>query len=117
MRQDRPFQQSPSGRPLAGQPSLVAWLAIAFMAALVVTVMLVPRELVLPAVSVTALAAAAGVAAMAYLSPRLAALNPVNGWDIAGALTLIGCAAAILGEIEPLVEYFKPAPERSPSRG
>lgn len=93
------------------------WLAIAIMAVLAVAVMLVPPELVLPAVSVTALAAAAGVAAMVYVSPRLATLKPVTGWDIAGALTLIGCAAAILGEIEPLVEYFKPAPERSPSRG
>ena len=86
------------------------------MAALAVTVILLPSELVLPAVSVAALVVAAVMAVTAYVSPRWATLQPVNGWDIAGALTLIGCAAAILGEIEPLVEFLKPVPERSPSR-
>ncbi|MCW5690516.1 MAG: hypothetical protein KIT76_18385 [Pseudolabrys sp.] len=86
------------------------------MAALAVMVILLPPELVLPAVSVAALVVAAVMAVTAYVSPRLATLQPVNGWDIAGALTLIGCAAAILGEIEPLVEFLKPVPERSPSR-
>ena len=117
MRQDKPFQQSQSGRPSAGRPTLVPWLAIVFMAGLAITVVLVPQALVLPVVSVAALAFAAIIAVTAYVSPRLATLRPINGWDIAGALTLIGCAAAIFGEIEPLVEYFKPAPERSPSRG
>ena len=117
MRQDKPFQRSRTVRPSTGQPSLVPWLAIGVMAALVPTVMLVPPELVLPAVSVAATVVAAVTAVTAYVSPRLAALKPFNGWDIAGALTLIGCAAAILGEIEPLVEFLKPAPERSPSRG
>ena len=117
MRQDNPFQRSQSRRPSAGQPSLVLWLAVGSLAVLTMTVMLVPSELVLPAVSVAATVVAAATAVTAYASPRLAALRPVNGWDIAGALTLIGCAAAILGEIEPLVEFLKPAPERSPSRG
>ena len=116
MRQDNPIQRSRSGRPSAGQPLVVPWLAIGFMAALAVMVILLPPELVLPAVSVAALVVAAVMAVTAYVSPRLATLQPVNGWDIAGALTLIGCAAAILGEIEPLVEFLKPVPERSPSR-
>jgi len=99
------------------QPYLVPVLAILFLAALVTAILVLPPELVLPAVSLAALAGAAAIGVSAWLSPRLASLRPVNGWDIAGALTLIGCAAAILGEIEPLVEFLKPLPERSPSRG
>jgi hypothetical protein len=117
MRKDKPVQQSQSGRPSSGPPALVRSVEIGFVAALAAIVILVPPGLVLPAMSVAALVGAAVIAATAYLSPRLAKLRPVNGWDVAGALTLLGCAAAILGEIEPLVEFLKPAPERSPSRG
>lgn len=93
------------------------WLAIAFLAALAAAIFFLPPDLVLPSISVAALAGAAVVGLIAWLSPRVASLKPINGWDVAGALTLIGCAAAILGEIEPLIEFFKPLPERSPSRG
>ncbi|RDV05260.1 hypothetical protein DXH78_12175 [Undibacter mobilis] len=92
-------------------------LAIVFLTVFAAAILLMPPELVLPTLSVIALGGAAATAATAWLSPRLASLRPVSGWDIAGALTLIGCAAAILGEIEPLVEFLKPIPERSPSRG
>jgi len=117
MRQDKPIHRPVTGSSAGDQPYLVPVLAIAFLAALAAAVLLLPPELVLPAISVAALAGAAAVGVTAWLSPRLASLRPVNGWDIAGALTLIGCAAAILGEIEPLVEFLKPLPERSPSRG
>ncbi|MFA6264726.1 MAG: hypothetical protein WC670_03295 [Pseudolabrys sp.] len=87
------------------------------MLALAVLIFLLPPEIVLPLFSVAALAGAAIVALAALVAPRFAALKPVNAWDVAGALTLIGCAAAILGEIEPLLEYLKPMPERSNARG
>ena len=34
---------------------------------------------------------------------------------MAGAFTLVGCAAAILGEIEPIIEFIRPsgAPEQN----
>jgi hypothetical protein len=95
---------------------LVPALAIGFLTLLTAVVYLLPAELVLPALSVAALLAAFAVALTTWLSPRLASLRPINGWDIAGALTLIGCAAAIMGEIEPLIEFLKPLPERSPTR-
>lgn len=88
--------------PLAGLGALALWL---------------PPEVVLPAVCVVALVAAIVVAAVAFAMPATARPAPVTAWDVAGALTLIGCAAAILGEIEPLIEFLKPLPERSPSRG
>ncbi len=88
--------------PLAGLGVMAWWL---------------PPEIVLPAVSAVALAAAAVVAVVAFSMPATSRPGPVTAWDVAGALTLIGCAAAILGEIEPVIEYLKPLPERSPSRG
>lgn len=117
MRQDKSYRQTDSGTPSEAEPYFVPTLAIAFLIAFALVVVLLPPELVLPALSLLALAGAAAIGITAYLSPRFASLKPINGWDIAGALTLIGCAAAILGEIEPVVEYLKPLPERSPSRG
>jgi hypothetical protein len=67
---------------------------------------LVPRPLVLPAVSLTAIAAAAAVALVAW---RLSARR--NGgtltlWDVAGACALIGCAAGMLSEPELVLRQF-----------
>jgi hypothetical protein len=33
-------------------------------------------------------------------------------WNLAGAFTLVGCAAAILGEVEAIVEYMRLTPPR-----
>lgn len=117
MRQDRHTNRPISGTPSAAESYVVPVVAIGLLTALATAILLLPSELVLPSISVAALAAAAIVGVTAWLSPRLASLTPINGWDIAGALTLIGCAAAILGEIEPLIEFLKPIPERSPTRG
>ncbi|MBS0533503.1 MAG: hypothetical protein JSR72_05565 [Proteobacteria bacterium] len=76
-----------------------------------------PADLILPAISVLALAAAALIGIAAFILPALGRPRPVSAWDLAGALTLIGCAAAMLGDIEPVVEFFKPMPERSNARG
>jgi hypothetical protein len=117
MRQDKPYRRIDSGTSRAAEFYLVPMLAIAFLTAFALVIVLLPPELVLPVLSIVAIAGAGAIGVSAYLSPRLASLKPVNGWDIAGALTFIGCAAAVLGEIEPVVEYFKLIPERSPSRG
>lgn len=67
---------------------------------------LVPRIAVLPAISFSALAMAAVAALAAWLrrAPRHGV--KVTLWDVAGALVLIGCAAAMLTEAEHLVELF-----------
>lgn len=117
MRQDKPYRRTDSDTPREAEFYLVPMLAIAFLTAFAVVILLLPPELVLPALSIVALVGAGAIGVSAYLSPRIASLRPINGWDIAGALTFIGCAAAILGEIEPVVEYFNLIPERSPSRG
>jgi len=117
MRQDKPYRRIDSETSRTAELYLVPALVIALLTSFAVVIVLLPQELVLPVLSIVAIAGAGAIAVSAYLSPRLASLKPVNGWDIAGALTLIGCAAAILGEIEPLIEFLKPIPDRSPSRG
>jgi len=117
MRQDSP-QKHDHRHSAAGEPWLPTFvLAFVPLAGLGVLAWWLPPEVVLPAVSVLAVAAAAVVAVVAFTMPASAKPGPVTAWDVAGALTLIGCAAAILGEIEPLIEFLKPLPERSPSRG
>jgi hypothetical protein len=43
---------------------------------------------------------------------RSAQVSP-SAWNLAGAFTLVGCAAAILGEVEAIVEYMRLTPPRS----
>jgi len=98
------------------------WLPLLVLAAVPVAGLLamgfwLPADLILPAVSVLALGAAALIGVAAFIMPAWGRPRPVTAWDLAGALTLIGCAAAVLGEIEPVIDYFKPMPERSHARG
>jgi hypothetical protein len=113
-----PSQRRYSGRP----PDDGSWLPMLILGLVPVAGLLamgfwLPADLILPAISVLALTAAALIGIAAFVMPALAKPRPITAWDLAGALTLIGCAAAILGEIEPVVEYFRPMPERSNARG
>ena len=81
--------------------------------ALVALFILLPRPVVLPAFSICALAAAASLALMARLHSRQGGRLLPSAWSLAGAFTLVGCAAAILGEIEAIVEYTRLTPPRS----
>jgi hypothetical protein len=65
-----------------------------------------PIPLVLPAASLLLLFAAALVALYAWWTRQPRANKRLTLWDVAAALTFLGCAAAILGEIEHVVEYF-----------
>lgn len=77
---------------------------------------LLPWPVVLPAFGLWSLAAAAVVALVACLRPWAGAADGIMAWDVVGAFTLIGCAAAILGEIEPVIEYVRPMSVRDESR-
>jgi hypothetical protein len=89
--------------------AFIASVTIA-LAALFITL---PRPVVLPAFSICALAAAACLALMASLQLRQAGRLLPSAWNLAGAFTLVGCAAAILGEVEAIVEYTRFTPPRS----
>ncbi|MFY9786077.1 MAG: hypothetical protein WA445_03280 [Pseudolabrys sp.] len=87
--------------------TFIATVTVA-LATLIVTL---PRQVVLPAFSICALAAAACLALVA--SFRTGRGRRLSAWNLAGAFTLVGCAAAILGEIEAIVEYTRMMPPRS----
>ena len=80
---------------------------------LVALVVLLPRTVVLPAFSICALAAAACLMLAASMHAGRSAQVSPSAWNLAGAFTLVGCAAAILGEVEAIVEYMRLTPPRS----
>jgi hypothetical protein len=77
--------------------------------------MLLPPATVLPAFGLWSLGAAAVVALVAGLRPWAGTARAVIAWDVVGAVALIGCAAAILGEIQTLAEYVRPTSLRNES--
>lgn len=113
MRRSNPYQRSHfSPRPPAGDPrTLILVFVTSLVAALVIMALVLPREVVLPAFSVWALAMAAGFALYAFV--RADAARPLSAWDLAGACALIGCAAGIMGEIEPVLDTLRAPATRS----
>jgi hypothetical protein len=110
------FPQSPRFRRLPPGEGPRAF-ALAFVAVLVVAlavfVLILPHPVVLPVFSLWALCAAACAAFLTIIPLRARMAYAGAAWDIAGAFTLVGCAAAILGEIEPLIEFIRPSGARS----
>lgn len=82
-----------------------AAFGMALAVPLIVLIAVLPLPVVLPAFSVWSLAAAATVAVFALSRRPRGRRGAVDAWDLAGAFTLIGCAAGILGEIEHMVDY------------
>jgi hypothetical protein len=102
MRRWRQFWRS--SRPSA----MTVVFAVAVIGPLLTMSVLLPLPLVLPAFGFWSLAFAGLMALLGWYRPRPRAADDVNPWDLAGAFTLIGCAAAILGEIEHMLEYVWP---------
>jgi hypothetical protein len=65
----------------------------------------VPRPLVLPVVSLAAIAAAALAALLAWAGASRRR-DTLTTWDIAGALAFIGCGAAMLSEPENVLDLL-----------
>jgi H+/Cl- antiporter ClcA len=96
---------SPHSAGLAFVASLIA--------VLVVLMVVLPQPVVLPVFTLGALLAAACAVLLAILPLRGNPSCAGTAWDMAGAFTLVGCAAAIFGEIEPLIEIIRPPGPRS----
>jgi hypothetical protein len=94
------------------RPPGLAFMAV-LVAALAVFALVLPHPVVLPVFSLWSLMAAACAAFLAILPLRARTSYEGAAWDMAGAFTLVGCAAAILGEIEPIVEIIRPSGPRS----
>ena len=107
------FPQNSRRKVSNGDRSAIVAFVASVTIALVALFITLPRPVVLPAFSICALAAAACLALMASLHSRQAGRLLPSAWNLAGAFTLVGCAAAILGEIEAIVEYTRLTPPRS----
>jgi hypothetical protein len=109
---DRHTIRHPGPRSVAVVSPHVALAAMVSIAAtpILLAFVLVPRIAVLPAISFAALAMAAVAALAAWLRQAPRHGVKVTLWDVAGALVLIGCAAAMLTEAEHLVELFGSKP-------
>lgn len=72
----------------------------------------VPRPLFLQSVALVALAIAAASALLAWRLRARRHGEKITLWDVAGAFTLIGCAAAMLSEPEAIFTTIGPTTER-----
>jgi hypothetical protein len=86
--------------------ALGAALAAA-IAALAAALAILPPAQVFPVVAVGLLLAAASFALIAWCSPREAGAARTVYWDVAGVLTLIGLATALVGEPEQAVALLE----------
>ena len=110
------FPQSPRFRPRppgSGPRSPGLAFVAVLVVALAVFILVLPHSVVLPVFSLWALSAAVCAALLAVFPLRMRTSYASAAWDMAGAFTLVGCAAAILGEIEPIIEIIRPSGPRS----
>lgn len=101
----------PAMQPILAGPEAVALATLVLGGgAFLVMAWLLPVPLVLPVLSVLLLATAGGVALIACRRPR-PHRSQLGYWDVAGAVTFIGIAAALLSEpdqVLPLLEGTRP---------
>jgi membrane protease YdiL (CAAX protease family) len=98
-----PYRDSAASRP--AQPSLILLTVVAAAPAILLAAVL-PPALLLPSLSLAALALAALAAAIAWIVGASRRGDHVTLWDVAGAFTLIGCAAAMLSKPESILALF-----------
>jgi hypothetical protein len=75
-------------------------------AALIVALFLLPPAMVFPVTGLALVLAAATFAAIAWASPPEVG-NRLVFWDIAGAMTVLGLCAALLGEPEQAIALIE----------
>jgi hypothetical protein len=89
-----------------GPQTLALALLIAGFGAFSLLVLFLPPPLVLPAISTLLLAAAGGIALIAWRGPK-PHQSMLSYWDIAGAVTFIGIAAALMSEPDQALPLFE----------
>jgi hypothetical protein len=89
--------------------SILALLSMLIAAPAFVMIHLLEPELVLPAFSVLLFLDAAIAAILARINSENVAL-----WDMAGAFTMMGCAAAIFSEPDQVALFFERLVEQHP---
>lgn len=72
----------------------------------VLLVVLIPGSLLLPVLSLAAMAIAAGATLFGWARRERRNGDRITWWDIAGAFALIGCAAGMLSQPENALQLF-----------
>jgi hypothetical protein len=89
--------------------SILALLSMLIAAPAFLMIHLLEPELVLPAFSIVLFLDAAIAAILAHINSENLAL-----WDIAGAFTMMGCAATIFSEPDQVALFFERLVEQHP---
>ena len=87
---------------------MLALLSMLIAAPAVLMIHLLESELVLPALSILLFSGAMIAALLARTDAENVALDNVTLWDVAGAFTMMGCAAAIFSEPDQVALFFEP---------
>src|SRR5215470_18364824 len=87
---------------------LLIALAVATAVPLILLASFVPRPLVLPVLSLTALGCAAVLALAAYWRRAPRHVESITLWDLAGAAALIGFAAGMLTGPDQIIYFVDP---------
>jgi len=106
-----PWQSAPSYRPARAALSpvvLLTSLAVATIVPVMLLASFVPRPLVLPVLSLTALGCAAVLALAAYWRRAPRHVESITLWDLAGGAALIGFAAGMLTGPEQIIYFVDP---------
>jgi len=87
---------------------VLALLSMLIAAPALLMIRFLEPELVLPALSILLFSDAMIAAFMARVNSKNVTLENVTLWDIAGAFTMMGCAAAIFSEPDQVALLFEP---------
>jgi hypothetical protein len=87
---------------------MLALLSMLIAAPAFLMIRLQEPDLVLPALSILLFSDAMIAALLARADSEHVTLENVTLWDIAGAFTMMGCAAAIFSEPDQVALFFEP---------
>ncbi|WP_284275496.1 hypothetical protein [Bradyrhizobium iriomotense] len=87
---------------------MLALLSMLIATPALLMICLLEPELVLPALSILLFLGATIAALLARTDSEKVTLQNVTLWDIAGAFTMMGCAAAIFSEPDQVALFFEP---------
>jgi len=93
----------------AGAPRILvrpAAVGVTIGAGCLVLAAMVPAALLLPVLAVMSIAAAGGIALVAWLVRAERRTDGVNAWDAAGACALIGAAAGTMTRPDHVLQLF-----------
>jgi hypothetical protein len=102
-----PLQPRPGDGASHGFGLAIVAAVAAATGAFVTALLLFPESLALRATVTSLLLGAAAMAAIAWMAPAGAGRVRLVFWDTAGLMTMIGLAAALIGEPEPTIALLE----------